>query len=106
MKQLIYTKIITICLLLLAVLPVFSAFNLTWKEIVRLLVITLGLLYLYVRYFRRTMPQSQRVEGKGNLSPRWMFTIPRGEPRTLNLELNKPCPSPLAPRPYWTGGVP
>jgi len=74
MKQAIYTKIITICLLLLAILPLGSAFNLTWKELVRLFVITLGLLYLYVRYFRRVKPQTQGVEGKGNL-----------EPRTLNL---------------------
>jgi len=42
MKQAISTKIITICLLLLAILPVFSAFNLTWKELVRLFIITLG----------------------------------------------------------------
>ena len=83
MKQLIYTKIITICLLLLAVLPVFSAFNLTWKEIVRLLVITLGLLYLYIRYFRRARPQPQGVEGKGNLEPRTLNLEPT-TPRTLN----------------------
>ena len=65
----IYSKIIYACLLLLAVLPVFNAFSLTWKEVVRLFIVTLGLLYLYVRYFRRTMPQSQRVEGKSNLKP-------------------------------------
>ena len=75
MKSNIYTKIITICLLLLAILPIGSAFNLTWKEVVRLFIITLGLVYLYVRYFRRTKPQPQGAEGKGNL-----------EPRTLNLE--------------------
>jgi len=48
MKSNIYTKIITICLLLLAILPLGSAFNLTWKELLRLFIITLGLVYLYV----------------------------------------------------------
>jgi len=85
MKQAIYTKIITICLLLLAILPVFSAFNLTWKELVRLFIITLGLLYLYIRYFRRTKPQPQGVEGTGNLEPRTLNLEPT-KPRTLNLE--------------------
>jgi len=70
MKKAIYNRITYTCLLLLAILPVFSAFNLTWKEIVRLFIITLGLMYLYVRYFRRTMPQLQGVEGPGNLEPR------------------------------------
>ena len=76
MKSNIYTKIITICLLLLTLLPVFNASNLTCKELVRLFVITLGLLYLYVKYFRRAKLRPQGfVEGKGNL-----------EPRTLNFE--------------------
>jgi len=55
MSRDIYSKIIYVCLLLLAVLPVFNALNLTWKEVVRLFIITLGLLYLYVRYYRRPL---------------------------------------------------
>ena len=70
MTQRPYHKIIYTCLLLLAILPVFNAFNLTWKEVVRLFIITLGLVYLYVRYFRGTMPQAQGAEGPGNLEPR------------------------------------
>lgn len=66
MKQPIYTKIIYLCLLLLALLPLGSAFNLTWKEVVRLFVITLGLLYLYVKYFRRVKLQPQ---GRGERQP-------------------------------------
>jgi len=75
MTQRPYHKIIYTCLLLLAILPIFNAFNLTWKELLRLFIITLGLVYLYVRYLRTAKPQPQGVEGKGNL-----------EPRTLNLE--------------------
>ena len=78
MKKDLYSKIIYICLFLLAVLPLGSAFNLTWKELARLFVITLGLLYLYVRYFRTASPQTQGAEGPGNLEP--------NKPRTSNFQ--------------------
>jgi len=89
MKQLICTKIIYACLLLLAILPLGSAFTLTWKELLRLFIITLGLVYLYVRYFRTPKAQAQGVEGKGNLEPRTLNLEP-DKPRTLNLEPTTP----------------
>ncbi|HIE03799.1 MAG TPA: hypothetical protein EYP61_03460, partial [Candidatus Latescibacteria bacterium] len=50
-------KLTKICLFLLALLPLGSAFNLTWKELLRLFLITLGLAYLYFRHLR--VPKSQ-----------------------------------------------
>ena len=91
MKKDIYRKIVYWCLALLAILPLFNAFNLTWKEILRLLVITCGLLYLYLKYRKRLLFQKEDKK-KGNakyqkwagslLALVYMFIITQFDPAT------------------------
>jgi len=81
MKQAISTKIIYICLFLLAILPIFNPFNLTWKEVVYHYV---GIAISLCQIFYRATPQTQgREEGRTTLdlillnSLRWRRYIRR-----------------------------